>query len=96
MKDRGVELPVYLTESGVLLADLDGGRKYAMRLLTYAALGCKVFIGYRYDSTLYGVNTYQTEWNSAANILKAGAVITEFVPGPSKLKITVDGVEHVI
>lgn len=96
MKNRGIELPVYLTESGVLLADPDGGRKYAMRLLTYAALGCKVFIGYRYDSTVYGMDTYQTAWNYAANLLPAGAVITEFVPGPSKLKITIDGVEHVI
>lgn len=96
LKDAGYDLPIYLTESGILAADTDGGRKYAMRLLTYAALGCKCFIGYQYDGSGYPITAYQSEWNWAANLLKEGAVISSFVPGPSKMKITIDGVEYII
>lgn len=96
LKDAGYDLPIYLTESGILAADIDGGRKYAMRLLTYAALGCKCFIGYQYDGDGYPITAYQSEWNWAANLLKDGAVISSFTPGATKMRITIDGTEYVI
>lgn len=96
LKNAGFDLPVYLTETGVIVADTGGGRKYAMRLLAYAALGCKVCLAYQYDATGYPISGYQSQWNWAANLLKEGAVISSFVPGVAKMKIIIDGTEYII
>lgn len=85
---------VWMGESGIIAADADGGRKYKLRLLTYAAMGCKVFLGYQYDSTNYPISIYEAQWNSAASLLSAGAVISSFTPGVAGVNITIDGTNY--
>ena len=96
LKNAGYDLPVFVGESGVIAADTNGGLKHKRRLFTYAALGAKCFIGYRYDDASYPISGYVTQWNEAAAILKPGSVITSFIPGVAGLKITVDGTGYVI
>lgn len=90
----GKSFAVYMGESGVLSADTDGGRKYKLRLLTYAALGCKVFLGYQYDSSNYPISAYEAQWNTAATLLRSGSVISSFTPGVAGIKITINGTEY--
>lgn len=95
LKNNGITgLPVYITETGVLAADADAGRKYAMRQLTYAALGAKCCLMYSYDTTSYPISGYETIINIATSKLNEGSVISEFIAGVSGLSITIDGVTY--
>lgn len=94
IKEIGVSLPVYMTETGVLAADTNGWRAYQRRLMTFAALGAKLIIGYQYDASSYPINIYEAQWNEIANILRPGAVITSFKPGFAKMEIVVDDVRY--
>lgn len=89
----GYNLPVYITESGVIAADTNGWRAYQRRILTFAALGAKCCLCYSYDDSSYPIAAYKTQYNDVANKL-AGAVISSFVPGIARMKITIDGVEY--
>lgn len=68
-------LPLYVTESGMLAPTANEGVKLQRRMLTFAALGCKAFVGYASD---YGTNPmlpFASNWNATAAVV-AGATIT--------------------
>lgn len=94
LADKGINLPVYITETGVLAADTTGGRKYQRRLLTFAALGAKLCLGYNYDSTQYPINGYVDQWNIVASKLQAGSKITDCILGMAKMIIEIDGIRY--
>lgn len=94
LADKGIDLPVYITETGVLAADGTGGKKYQRRLLTFAALGAKLCIGYNYDSTQYPISGYVDQWNLVVNKLQTGSKITYCVLGMAKMIIEIDGVQY--
>jgi len=94
IKGAGFDLPVWITESGFMSSAPNIGLGFQRRMLVFAALGAKCFLGYSYDSASFPVSPYTTEWNVAANILKPGAVISRLVVGVSGLQVTVDGRDY--
>ena len=94
MAAAGCRLPIYVTETGVLAADTNGARAYQRRMLTFAALGAKCFLGYQYDGSGYPISGYQSQWNIAAALLAPGNAITSMVPGMAQMQITVNGVTY--
>jgi len=88
-------LPVYITETGVIAADPNGGRAYARRMLTFAALGAKCCLTYQYDAPSYPIDIYVSQFNAAANLLTEGAVISRCEIGMAKMCITINGTEYV-
>lgn len=68
-------LPVYVTESGMLQPTANEGVKLQRRMLTFAALGCKSFVGYASDFTVNPMLPYASSWNATAAVV-AGATIT--------------------
>jgi hypothetical protein len=95
LADIGVRLPIYITETGCLAADPQAFRATQRRLLTFAALGARCCVHYRWDDTSsYLMTGYASQWEAAATLLRPGAVITSFVPGMAVMRITIDGVEY--
>lgn len=94
LTDLGLSLPLWVTESGFPSTAPNIGKRYQHRMLTFAALGCKCFLGYNYDSTAFPVSPYATEWNVVADLLRPGAVISKLVAGVAGLNITIDGMEY--
>lgn len=94
MADAGCNLPIYITETGVISADAQGWRAYQRRLLTFAALGARNCLCYQYDNAGYPMSSYVTQFNDVANKLKAGAVISSCVLGMAQMQITIDGVTY--
>lgn len=91
----GIRLPIYITETGNLSANPQAFRAAQRRLMTFAALGARCCLFYRYDDgASYAMSGYPTEFNAAANLLRPGAVITSFVPGMASMRITIDGGEY--
>jgi hypothetical protein len=95
MANEGCNLPIYISETGVIAADINGGRAYARRLLTFAALGAKCCLAYQYDSSSYPISIYTTQFNAAANLLTEGAIISECSLGMAKMYITINGSEFI-
>lgn len=95
MAEKGCNLPIYVTESGVIAADGDGWRAYQRRLLTWAALGAQCVLLYQYDNAGYPMSSYEAQINAVFDILTEGAVITRCEIGMAKMPITVNGVEYV-
>jgi hypothetical protein len=91
MAEVGVRKPVYITETGVLAADTNGGRAYQRRMLTFAALGCQLCLGYKWDNSLYPIAPYESQWNHVAGLLRAGATISSCVLGMAHMDIVIDG-----
>lgn len=58
-------LPLYVTESGMLHPTANSGQIIAQRLAVFAALGAKVFIAYGSDSLENPLGAYSAEWNAA-------------------------------
>jgi Cellulase (glycosyl hydrolase family 5) len=95
MANSGCYLPIYISETGVISADPNGGRAYARRLLTFAAMGAKCCLTYRYDDVGYPINIYVSQFNAAANLLNEGAVISRCELGMAKMYITINGTEYI-
>lgn len=93
---NNINLPIYITETGSLLTNVSGGKAYARRLVVAAALGAKCCLCYNYDSSLYGISGYLADFNSAANLLKTGSVITECYIGSGAIKAKIDGVTYTV
>jgi hypothetical protein len=87
----GVRKPVYITETGVLAADANGGRAYQRRMLTFAALGCKLCLGYKWDDTGYPIAKYEAQWNHVAGLLRSGAIVSSCVLGMAHMDIVING-----
>ena len=90
----GVNLPIWCTESGFQSTAPSIGARYQHRMLVFAALGVRHFLGYSYDAASFPVSPYEAQWNSAADLLVPGAVISSCVVGIASVKITINGVDH--
>jgi hypothetical protein len=90
----GCYLPIYITETGVIAADTNGWRAYQRRMLSYAALGAKSCLMYSYDTSLYPMSAYVTQFNLASDLLIAGSAITSFIPGMATMQITINGYSY--
>lgn len=95
MAEAGCRLPVYITETGVIVADTEGWRAYQRRLLTWAALGARCVLLYQYDSPGYLMSGYVNQINTVYDLLHEGAVISRCEIGMAKMHITIDGIEYV-
>lgn len=95
MTVAGVDLPIWITESGCKDAQPNIGKMLQQRMMTFAALGAKCFLGYTYTAPYFAMGAYEAEWNAAASLLRDGAVITSCIPSAGRLEITIDGVTHV-
>lgn len=87
----GCNLPIYMTETGVIAANTNGAIAYIRRLLVFAAMGVKRCVLYQYGSTLYPIQGYAAAINAVSEKLIAGAVISSCVIGMANIKITIDG-----
>lgn len=87
----GVDFPIWCTESGFQSTAPNIGIRYPQRMIVFAALGVRHFLGYTYDDASFPVSPYETEWNSAANILTGGAVISSCVVGLSSVSAVING-----
>lgn len=95
LANAGIRLPIYITETGCVVSDAQAWRATQRRLLTFAALGAKCCLCYRYDDTsTYAMSSYASQFNEVANLLTPGAVITSFIPGMAEMRITINGVEY--
>lgn len=90
----GARQPIYITETGVISANPNGGRAYQRRLLTFAALGARRCLTYQYGSSLYPMVAYKSQINDVTQKLRAGAVISSCVLGMASMEITIDGVTY--
>jgi hypothetical protein len=88
------EMPFWMTETGVMSTEPLGGLALQRRMLTFAALGYRCFLGYAYDTPAFPVGANEALWNVTANLLRPGAVISSLIPGTSGLQITIDGVDY--
>jgi len=94
MRDVGINLPIYCTESGVIAADTDGWRAYQRRALAWAAMGAKSCLFYQYDHAPYLMTGYVTQLNDVAAKLANNAVITRCEVGIAGMNITINGVTY--
>lgn len=86
-----IDKPIWCTESGFQSTAPSIGTRYPQRMIVFAALGVRHFLGYTYDGASFPVSPYETEWNSAANILTGGAVISSCVVGLSSVSAVING-----
>lgn len=73
----GFKLPIYVTESGMLIPTANQALKLQRRLITFAALGARTLIGYASDGAEV-IGPFAAEWNAAAQAV-AGKTITSLV-----------------
>lgn len=92
---HGIDKPLWVTESGFPSAAPDVGRRVQHRLLVFAALGCKCFLGYKYDNSSFPLYPYTASWNAAAGLLQENAVISSLEIGVGQIKIIIDGIEYI-
>lgn len=90
-----VNKPIWCTESGFQSTAPNIGTRYQQRMLVFAALGVKQFLGYTYDSPDFPVAPYESQWNVAASLLTAGAVISSCVVGLRTVQITINGIKYI-
>ena len=68
-------LPLYVTESGMLVPTENSGVILQRRMVVFAACGVKSFVGYATDSNENPLGAYASEWNAAVAAI-AGKTIT--------------------
>jgi len=88
--------PVYITETGVLSTDMRKIKILTQRAVVFAAMGAKLCLWYSYDGGTYAYTQYQAELNAAAALLAEGNIISSCVVGYGKLRVTINGNNHVI
>lgn len=89
-----VNKPIWCTESGFQSTAPNIGTRYAQRMLVFAALGVKHFLGYTYDSVDFPVAPYTNSWNAAAQLLTPGAVISSCIVGLRSVQITINNIQY--
>lgn len=87
----GVDIPIWCTESGFQSTAPNIGVRYPQRMMVFAALGVKCFLGYTYDDASFPVAPYETQWNSAADLLSDQPVISSCVVGISRVDVVING-----
>jgi hypothetical protein len=88
-------LPVYVTETGVIAADTNGWRAYQRRLLVFAALGAKVVLMYSYDTSSYPMSSYDTQINQVADLMKQGNIISYCEVGFASVTVIINNTTYV-
>jgi hypothetical protein len=88
---NGVDIPIWCTESGFQSTAPNIGVRYPQRMMVFAALGVRHFLGYTYDDTSFPVAPYETQWNSAADLLSDQPVISSCVVGISRVDVVING-----
>lgn len=73
----GFSLPIYVSESGMLIPTENQALKLQRRLLSFAALGAQTLVGYATDGAEM-IGPFAAEWNAAAQAV-AGTTITSLV-----------------
>lgn len=91
---NNINKPIWCTESGFQAAAPSIGTRYPQRMVVFAALGVQHFHGYTYDDASFPVSPYQTQWNTAANLLTPGAVISSCIVGLRTVQVTINGVQY--
>jgi len=89
-----IDKGIWCTESGFQASAPNIGTRFAQRMLVFAALGVRHFLGYSYDSSSFPVSPYEAQWNAAASLLVPGAVISSCVVGISSVEITINGIQY--
>ncbi len=79
----GFSLPIWVTESGVNVEPANYPTLLKRRMLVFAGLGCKCFVGYAsdYEVTALDNATYAGPWNAMAAIVP-GSTIANMVKNP--------------
>lgn len=95
MATVGVNWPVYITEAGYTIQEPQQVIDHQRGLVTLAALGAQAYIGYSFDDTVnFGIQGIASQWNTVANLLANGAVISSLVLGTSKVTVVINGVTY--
>lgn len=87
-------VPVYVTETGVISANPLKGRVLAQRAALFAAMGFRLCLWYSYDGGSYDYTAHVAQLNAVSNILKPGAVIQSCRIGQDRVRLVVDNVKY--
>jgi len=95
-KIGAVNKDIYITETGVLSTDTRKINILMQRSIIFAALGAKLCLWYSYDGGTYSYSQYKNEFNYLSNLLSSGNEISSCKVGYGKLRVTINGNNHVI
>lgn len=89
-------IPIYITETGVLAGNPIRAKVLQRRAIVFAAAGAKLCLFYSYDASSYAFQAFPDEINFIGELLKTDSIITSCKIGYGPMECTVNGITYTI